>query len=581
MRQGGASAVPAQYDVGVARVLPPGARPACCPTSNAMTRPNPYATGLDRNLANHTPLSPLSLIARAAHTYPDQLAVVHGDRRYTWRETYARCRRLASALTRAGIGPGDTVAVMAANTPEMFEVHFGVPMAGAVLNTLNTRLDAEAIAFMLEHGEARLLIADTEFSPTVEAALARLASPPRVIDIDDRLGPGGKRLSATDYESFIAAGDPAHSWAHPADEWDAIALNYTSGTTGNPKGVVYHHRGAYLNALSNIIDWGMPRHAVYLWTLPMFHCNGWCFPWTMAANAGVNVCLRKVDAAQIFDAIRAHGVTHYCGAPIVHLALINAPPALRAGIDHVVHCLVAGAAPPAAVIEGMERMGFDITHVYGLTETYGPAAVCAKHAEWDALDIDARTEKNGRQGVRYTVEEGMTVMDPATMAEVPRDGQTMGEIMFRGNVTMKGYLKNPKATAEAFAGGWFRSGDLAVMQPDGYVKIRDRSKDVIISGGENISSLEVEDALYRHPAVMAAAVVAQPDDKWGETPCAFVELKPGALATEAELIDHCRRSLARFKAPKRVIFGELPKTSTGKIQKFVLRERAKSASAIG
>ena len=545
-----------------------------------MALPNPYATGLDRNAANHTPLTPLSLIARAAYTYPDQLAVVHGERRYTWGQTYARCRRLASALTRAGVGSGDTVAVMAANTPEMFEAHFGVPMTGAVLNTLNTRLDAEAIAFMLEHAEAKALVTDTEFAPTIEKALARLGRELLVVDIDDALGPGGKRLGSVEYEDFIAGGDPGFEWAHPSDEWNAISLNYTSGTTGNPKGVVYHHRGAYLNALSNIIDWGMPHHAVYLWTLPMFHCNGWCFPWTMAANAGVNVCLRKVDARLIFDAIRTHRVTHYCGAPIVHLTLINAPAELRAGIDHVVHCLVAGAAPPAAVIEGMERMGFDITHVYGLTETYGPAAVCAKHAAWDALDIGARTERNGRQGVRYTVEEGMTVMDPETMAEVPWDGTTMGEIMFRGNITMKGYLKNPKATAEAFAGGWFHSGDLAVMQADGYVKIKDRSKDVIISGGENISSLEVEDVLYRHPAVMAAAVVAQRDDKWGETPCAFVELKPGSTASEAELIEHCRQALARFKAPKRVIFGELPKTSTGKIQKFVLREKAKSTSAI-
>jgi len=545
-----------------------------------MTRSHPYASGLDRNAANYTPLTPLSLIARTAYTYPEQLAVVHGERRYTWRETYARCRRLGSALSQAGVGAGDTVAVMAANTPEMVELHFGVPMSGAVLNTLNTRLDAEAIAFMLGHGEAKVLVTDTEFAPTIERALALLGRPLTVIDIDDPLGPGGKRLSGTDYETFIAGGDPEFAWKHPADEWDAISLNYTSGTTGNPKGVVYHHRGAYLNALSNIIDWGMPRHAVYLWTLPMFHCNGWCFPWTIAANAGVNVCLRRVDAKLILDAIRTHKVTHYCGAPIVHLTLINAPAELKAGIDHVVHCLVAGAAPPAAVIEGMERMGFDITHVYGLTETYGPAAVCAKHPEWDALDIAARTERNGRQGVRYTVEEGMTVIDPETMTEVPRDGETMGEIMFRGNITMKGYLKNPSATDEAFAGGWFHSGDLAVMQPDGYVKIKDRSKDIIISGGENISSLEVEDVLYRHPAVMAAAVVAQPDEKWGETPCAFVELKPGAQVGEAELIEHCRQTLARFKAPKKIVFGELPKTSTGKIQKFVLRDKAKSTSAI-
>jgi fatty-acyl-CoA synthase len=541
---------------------------------------NAFETDLERNAANYTPLTPLSLIARVAYVYPRQLAVVHGARRYTWAETYARSRRLASALRSAGVGIGDTVAVMAANTPEMVECHFGVPMTGAVLNTLNTRLDAEAIAFMLQHGEAKLLITDTEFSPVVEAALRQLEKKPTVVDIVDTLGPGGKRLGNADYEAFIAKGDPGFEWKHPADEWQAISLNYTSGTTGNPKGLVYHHRGAYLNALSNIIDWGMPRHAVYLWTLPMFHCNGWCFPWTMAANAGTNICLRKVDAKLVLDAIREHGVTHYCGAPIVHAMLINAPDEWKQGIGQKVSCLVAAAAPPASVIEGMQRMGFDITHVYGLTETYGPAAVCAKHADWNALDIGGRTERNGRQGVRYTCEEGMTVMDPGNMIEVPRDGETMGEIMFRGNITMKGYLKNPRATAEAFAGGWFHSGDLAVLQPDGYVKIKDRSKDVIISGGENISSLEVEDALYRHPAVLAAAVVAQPDSKWGETPCAFVEVKPDASVSEEELIEHCRRHLARFKAPKRVVFGELPKTSTGKIQKFVLRERAKSTTAI-
>jgi 3-(methylthio)propionyl---CoA ligase len=539
-----------------------------------------YEQDLDRNEANYTPLTPLSLIARAAYVYPDHLAVIHGERRYSWAETYARSRRLASSLASSGIAKGDTVAVVAANTPEMVEAHFGVPMTGGVLNTLNTRLDAEAIAFMLKHAEAKLLITDTEFSPMVEAALAQLDRKIPVIDIVDAAGPGGKRLGTTEYEQFIARGDAEFAWKHPDDEWEAISLNYTSGTTGNPKGVVYHHRGAYLNALSNIIDWGMPRHAVYLWTLPMFHCNGWCFAWTMAANVGTNVCLRRVEAKLVLDAIREHRVTHYCGAPIVHGMLINAPAEWKQGIEHKVSCLVAAAAPPASVIEGMQRIGFDITHVYGLTETYGPAAVCAKHAEWDALDIGARTERNGRQGVRYTCEEGMTVMDPETMREVPWDGETMGEIMFRGNITMKGYLKNQKATDEAFAGGWFHSGDLAVMQPDGYVKIKDRSKDVIISGGENISSLEVEDALYRHPAVLAAAVVAQPDPKWGETPCAFVEVKPNATVTEAELIEHCRSLLARFKAPKKVVFGELPKTSTGKIQKFILRERAKSTSAI-
>ncbi len=541
---------------------------------------NLYAVDLERNAANYTPLTPLSLIARTAYVYPNQLAAVHGERRYSWCETYARSRQLASALTLAGIGTGDTVALMAANTPEMLEAHFGVPMTGGVLNTLNTRLDADAIAFMLQHGEAKLLISDTEFSPTIEAALAKLDGPLPVIDIVDPLGAGGRRLGTADYEQFIGGGDPAYDWKHPDDEWQAISLNYTSGTPGDPKGVVYHHRGAYLNALSNLIDWGMPRHAAFLWTLPMFHCNGWCFPWTMAANAGTNVCLRNVDARRILDAIRAHGVTHYCGAPIVHAMLINAQDEWKQGINQRVSCLVAAAAPPASVIEGMQKMGFDITHVYGLTETYGPAAVCAKHKAWDTLDIGARTERNGRQGVRYTCAEGMTVMDPQTMTMVPWDGETIGEVMFRGNITMKGYLKNPKATAEAFAGGWFHTGDLAVMQPDGYVKIKDRAKDIIISGGENISSLEVEEALHRHPAVLAVAVVAQPDPKWGETPCAFVEIKVGATVSEAELIEHCRRHLARFKAPRKVIFGELPKTSTGKIQKFVLRQRARSTSAI-
>ena len=541
---------------------------------------NSFARDLDRNAANYAPLTPVSFLARTAYVWPARIAVIHGDRRYTWAQVYERSRRLASALAKHGIGTGDTVAAMLANTPEMIEAHFGVPMAGGVLNTLNTRLDAEALAFMLDHGEASVLLTDTEFAPVIKAALARTARPVRVVDVADAEGPGGERLGDADYESFIAGGDPAFAWQPPADEWQAISLNYTSGTTGNPKGVVYHHRGAYLNALSNIIDWGMPRHSVYLWTLPMFHCNGWCFPWTMAANAGTNVCLRKVEAKAILDAIRAHRVTHYCGAPIVHSLLINAPDEMRRGIAHRVSALVAAAAPPAAMIEGMERIGFDITHVYGLTETYGPAAVCAKHDEWAALDIGARTERNGRQGVRYTAEEGMTVMDPATMREVPWDGQTMGEIMFRGNVTMKGYLKNPAATADAFAGGWFHSGDLAVMQPDGYVKIKDRSKDVIISGGENISSVEVEDALYRHPAVAFAGVVAQPDDKWGETPCAYVELKPGSAVTGAELIEHCRALLPGFKAPKTVVLGEVPKTSTGKIQKHLLRERSQSTAAI-
>jgi fatty-acyl-CoA synthase len=546
-----------------------------------MDRANAFETDLDRNAANHAPLTPLSFIERAAYVYPERTAVVHGARRYTWKETYARCRRLAAALAGRGIGVGDTVAVMASNTPEMYECHFGVPMLGAVLNTLNTRLDADAIAFMLNHGDARVLIADREFSATVAQALAQVVHRPIVIDIDDPeyAGPG-ERLGETDYEALLAEGDPDYALQPPADEWNAISLNYTSGTTGNPKGVVYHHRGAYLNGVCNIVTWGMPQHAVYLWTLPMFHCNGWCFPWTMAANAGVNVCLRRVDPVQIFRLIKEHGVTHYCGAPIVHSGLINADPALRAGIRHKVSAMVAGAAPPASMIEGMEQIGFDLTHVYGLTEVYGPATVCAKHEEWAALDIGKRAERNGRQGVRYLMQEGLAVMDAETMTPVPADGETMGEIMFRGNITMKGYLKNAKATGDAFAGGWFHSGDLAVMQPDGYVKIKDRSKDIIISGGENISSLEIEEALYRHPAVLAAAAVARPDPKWGETPCVFIELKPGAQVTAEEIIEHCRSHLARFKVPRAVVFGELPKTSTGKIQKFVLRQQAKSAQAI-
>jgi fatty-acyl-CoA synthase len=541
-------------------------------------RRNAYQRDLDKNPANYAPLTPLSFLERAAQVYPDRISVIHADRQYRWKETYARSRRLASALARRGIGTGDTVAVMLPNIPAMYEAHFGVPMCGAVLNTLNTRLDSDAIAFMLDHGEARFLITDKEFSGTVEKALQGRKI--EVIDVEDPEFTGGKRFGKTTYEELLKEGDPEFAWRWPEDEWEAISLNYTSGTTGNPKGVVYHHRGAYLNGVGNILVWGMPHHSVYLWTLPMFHCNGWCFPWTMAANAGTSVCLRRVEAETIFRLIRDHRVTHYCGAPIVHQMLINAPEEMKRGIEHKVSGLVAAAAPPAAMIEGMKKMGFDITHVYGLTETYGPATVCARHPEWDGLPLADQVRLNGRQGVRYTVEEGLTVMDPQTMQPVPADGETMGEIMFRGNITMKGYLKNPKATREAFAGGWFHSGDLAVMQPDGYVKIKDRSKDVIISGGENISSLEVEDVLYRHPAVLAAAVVARPDPKWGETPCAFVELKPGASVSETELVEFCRTQMAKFKAPRAVVFGELPKTSTGKIQKFVLREKAKSTAAI-
>ena len=542
-----------------------------------------YDQDLPRTEANFAPISPLAFIERTAEVYPDRLAIVHGALRQTWSQTYARARQLASALQRAGIARNDTVAVMLPNTPPMVEAHFGVPMAGAVLNALNTRLDPEAIAFMLDHGEAKAVIVDPEFAGTLQKALAlrQHKSPLLVINVEDTLFMGETQpVGNTTYETFLDGGDPAFAWSLPADEWDAIALNYTSGTTGNPKGVVYHHRGAATNAISNILEWDMPKHAVYLWTLPMFHCNGWCFPWTVAARAGVNVCLRRVEAQAIFDAMRDHGVTHYCGAPIVHGLLVNAPAAMKAGVPAGIKAMVAGAATPASMIEGMEQMGFDLTHVYGLTEVCGPATVCAKHAAWDELDIGERARLNARQGVRYHLQRDVRVLNPETMMPVPQDGETMGEIMFKGNITMKGYLKNPATTQEAFAGGWFHSGDLAVQFPDGYFKIKDRSKDIIISGGENISSIEVEDVLYRHPDVLAAAVVARPDPKWGETPCAFVELKFGVHTTPEEIVAHCKKHLAGFKVPRAVVFGELPKTSTGKIQKFELRKRAGSAAAI-
>lgn len=542
-----------------------------------------YEQNLDRNAANFAALTPLSFIERTASVYPERLAIVHGDLRQTWGQTYARCRQLASSLRKAGIGKNDTVAVILPNTPPMVEAHFGVPMAGAVLNTLNTRLDAEALAFMLDHGEAKALIVDPEFTGVIAKALKlrTCTEPLLVIQVDDALyGPAATQVGSISYEDFVAQGDADFAWEMPEDEWDAIALNYTSGTTDNPKGVVYHHRGAAINAISNVLEWDMPKHSVYLWTLPMFHCNGWCFPWTVAARAGVNVCLRRVEAKAIFDAIRDHGVTHYCGAPIVQSLLVNAPAELKVGIPAGVKAMVAGAAPPASMIEGMEAMGFDLTHVYGLTETYGPATVCAKHEAWQQLDIGERARLNARQGVRYHLQREVRVMDPETLQPVPMDGETMGEIMFRGNITMKGYLKNPKATDDAFRGGWFHSGDLAVQYPDGYIQIKDRSKDIIISGGENISSIEVEDVLYRHPAVLAAAVVAKPDEKWGETPCAFLEIKPGTKVTEQDIIAHCKQHLAGYKVPRAVVFGELPKTSTGKIQKFELRKQVGSASAI-
>jgi fatty-acyl-CoA synthase len=539
----------------------------------------PYDTDLERNAANYVPLSPLTFIARAAAVYPERRSVIHGKDRFTWAESHARCRRLASALSRRGIGLGDTVAVMAANIPAHFEAHFGVPMTGAVLNALNIRLDAETIAFILGHGEAKILLTDTEFAPVIAKALKLLERRPLVIDIDDPHGPRGERLGETDYEEFIADGDPDFAWAPPADEWQAIALNYTSGTTGNPKGVVYHHRGAYLNALGNALAWSMPPHPVYLWTLPMFHCNGWCFPWTVTALNGTHVCLRRVAPREILHAIAAHGVTHLCGAPIVMNMLINAELKLveeftAALGGRVVELMTAAAPPPAPVIEKMERMGFHITHVYGLTEVYGPAVVCDWHAEWNGLPAAEQARLKSRQGVRYPVIEGLMVADPQTLAPVPADGQTMGEVFFRGNIVMKGYLKNPNATDEAFRDGWFHSGDLGVRHLDGYIELKDRSKDIIISGGENISTIEVEAVLYRHPAVLEAAVVARPDEKWGETPCAFVTLKDGASATAEELITFCRSNLARFKVPRTILFGPLPKTSTGKVQKYVLRQRA-------
>ena len=535
-----------------------------------------YAVDLDRNAANYASLTPLGFIARSAAVHPDGVAVIHGERRYRWAETYARCRRLASALQRHGIGKNDTVAVMAPNVPELFEAHFAVPMAGAVLNALNTRLDAATIAFTLEHGEAKILITDREFATVIEPALAMLKRRPLVVDIEDALAPPGKSLGRMTYEEFIATGDPDFAWEPPADEWDAIALNYTSGTTGNPKGVVYHHRGAYLNAIGNALVWSMPQHPTYLWTLPMFHCNGWCFPWTVTMLAGTHVCLRRVEASAIYAAIARHHVTHLCGAPVVMNLLLNAPAEQRQGFSRRVAMMTAGAAPPAAVLEGLEGLGFAVTHVYGLTETYGPAVISEWHGGWDELPAPERARLKARQGVRYPVLEGLMVADPVTLAPLPRDGQTMGEVMMRGNIVMKGYLKNPTATREAFAGGWFRSGDLGVIHPDGYIEIKDRSKDIIISGGENISTIEVESVLYRHPDVLEAAVVARPDPHWGETPCAFVTLKPGHSATAEALIAHCRANLAHYKAPKLVVFGPLPKTSTGKVQKFQLREQAKA-----
>ena len=541
---------------------------------------NIFDQDLDPNPANFTALSPVSFVERSAEIFGDLNAVVHGSRRYTWAQTRDRSARLAAALRSLGVGRGSTVSAMLPNTPEMVEVHYAVPALNAVLNPLNTRLDAALIAWQLNHCECTVLITDREFSPVMAKALDILKSQfgrsVVVVDVCDSeyTGPG-EQLGQFEYEAWLASHQPLTTLEGPQNEWDAIAVSYTSGTTGDPKGVVTHHRGAYLNAVSNVATWTMPHFPTYLWTLPMFHCNGWCFPWTVAMLAGTHVCLRRVEAGPILDAMREHRVNHYCAAPIVHSLIYNAPESMRAGIDQQVRGMVAGAAPPAAMIEGMAKIGFDITHVYGLTEVYGPASVAVKRESWSDESLSEQTRLNGRQGVRYVLQEGMTVMDPENMTECPADGSTMGEIMFKGNIVMKGYLKNPRATQEAFAGGWFHTGDLAVMEPDRYVKIKDRSKDIIISGGENISSLEVEDALYRHPSVLACAVVAKPDLKWGETPLAFVELKSGTSVSQAELIAHCKNLLAGYKVPKEIRFEEIPKTSTGKIQKFQLRERAK------
>ncbi|WP_168525971.1 acyl-CoA synthetase [Acinetobacter sp. A3] len=536
---------------------------------------------LPRTPANFVALSPLRYLERAAYIYPHQNAIIHGSRQITWRETYLRCCQFAHQLQQLGISKNDTVSVLLPNVPAMLEAHFAVPMAGAVLNTLNTRLDAKTLAFMLDHAESKVLLVDPEFAALAQEALAMVTHEIYVIDVSDaeyEHATNALSIGQIEYETWLAAGDPNFEWHLPQDEWDAISLNYTSGTTGNPKGVVYHHRGAYINAASNIIACGMTPRAKYLWTLPLFHCNGWCFAWTMAANGGTNICLRKVDPELIFKLIAEHKVDYFCGAPIVLSMLINTPDEKKTQFDHRVEVMVAGAAPPAAIIEGMRNIGINVTHVYGLTETYGPSALCASQAGWSDLSIQEQAQLHSRQGVPYPLQDGMKVLDPKTMQPVPKDGKTMGEIMFRGNIVMKGYLKNPEATAEAFAGGWFHTGDLAVCQPDGYAKITDRSKDVIISGGENISSLEVEEVLYQHPAVLTAAVVAKPDPRWQEVPCAFIELKDGKQASPEEIIAYCSQHLARFKVPKDVVITEIPKTSTGKLQKFVLREWAKERS---
>ena len=537
---------------------------------------NKYEQGLGKNAANFTPLTPLSFIERTARVFPDHTAVVHGETQRSWIETYQRCIKLASALNRRGINKGDTVAMMLPNVPASLEAHFGVPMCGAVLNALNIRLDAKTIAFILDHGEAEVLLTDKEFAPVINEALSLCKAKPLVIDVDDALAPDGELLGEIEYEAFLAEGNASYDWQYPENEWDAISLNYTSGTTGNPKGVVYHHRGAALNSLGNITAWAMPQRPKYLWTLPMFHCNGWCFPWTVTALAGTHICLRRTEPGPIYQSIIDHQVTHMCGAPIVMGMLVNASSQEQKTLPHSVKILTAGAAPPSAILEQTEALGFDVTHAYGLTECYGPGVVSEWHPEWDELPTAEKSAKKARQGVPYLVMQDLTIMDPETMQKTPADAQTMGEVFMRGNNLMKGYLKNETATEKAFLGGWFHTGDLGVMHPDGYIELKDRSKDIIISGGENISTIEVEGVLYQHPAVAEAAVVAKPDEKWGETPCAFVALKEGAESSEEELIQFCRDNLAHFKCPKKIVFTELPKTATGKIQKFILREQAKT-----
>ncbi len=545
-----------------------------------MPQINSYSKDLDKNPANFSPLSPLTFIERAASVYPQKTAIVYGNTRRNWSETYTRCRRLASALSKRGIRAGDTVAVMLPNVPAMYEVHFGVPMAGAVLNALNIRLEADSIASTLKHAEAKILLCDREYSQTIKTAVDQLDDKPLIIDVDDPEFLGGELIGELEYEEFLEQGDSEFEWLLPQDEWEAIALSYTSGTTGDPKGVVTHHRGAYLNAVSHILVWNMNVHPVYLWTLPLFHCNGWCFPWTVAALNGTNIFLRSVQADTIFKLIKKEKVTHLCGAPIVLNLMANADEDSKQGVDHQVNVMTAASAPPPAVLEAMEKLNFKVTHTYGLTEVYGPAVVCAWHEEWDDLPLGEQAELKSRQGVRYPMLDKLMVADPETMEPVPADGKSIGEIMFKGNLVMKGYLKNPQATKKSFEGGWFHSGDLAVCHEDGYVEIKDRSKDIIISGGENISSIEVEKTLYRHPAVIEAAVVAMPDQKWGETPCAFVTLRDHSdPVSEGDIIAFCRNNMAHFKAPKTVVFGELPKTSTGKIQKFILRQRAEALLA--